>query len=1159
MAQLAFSVGGGLVGGIAGGFVGMPGIGFSIGSMVGGFLYRPKPSSATEFIPTASTYGTSRPIVYGTDRVPGNMIWCGPIQTPKTNFLGKGGLGGTTSVPKADQNTVSFALGFCEGVAWVLRLWADGTLVYDATNEAGLIEGNSIGSFDFTWYPGGETQLPDPLISEWVAANVPDAPFATPAYRGLAYGVFQDFPIWKFGYRIPNLTAEVATTLAPNLPATALAQISGTLTAETGGEAVDWINNIYYVGDSSNGGVRAYSIGSTSEVQQIIVSGFDGPLAVKQGGSDLYVGTGYVGSVMKRIDANTGTVLATYGGAFPFYNPGMVVQTAGNKPFVVITSEFANYGVIDGITMDYIYGDNTAADYVTITDINLFTTDTILTIPGPADPLGSFGIVYLIANTAGAWNLWQMQIDGNAEYDSLSGISVGISVTQLGVIDPAFFGQGWASMSITSTIYDQTTGNLILSAHGSTTYPQYTIGLDPSSCSVVWQAQGEGGGAATYQLSTTYSMITGNRVGLLDQSNQFVLVDTSNGAIVQSGTITSPGTWGQGGGQVYNGATQNLILSNSGVTNTSMSVRLGLMSGALYNLSDIIKDQCARSGLADAQIDTTQITTTLIGYSQMHNAAARDVLTQLSGAYFFDGVESDLKIKFVPRGTSPVKTIVQDDLASAFSAQDGNYFKQTRSDLVELPVNIQINFRDMSNDHLPNAAAAKRQNAPVPTIYSKQKQILDLPITMNLPDATIMAQTWLATIWQESRKYESAFGWQYIALDPSDAVTIDLNNGNSYTVRISTIEMGADMMLKPTLTGQDLQTYSQTTSLPVITSPYVGRLASNGFARLFLLNVPLLVDNNDTGGVSSRIYYGAGALDTSWSGGTLYFSADGENYSIYDTLTHTTRWGTALNALPAPPSLFATDNTNTLKISLGSGTFVIESVTYTQMLNGANAALLGNEIIQFENVVANADGTYSLTGLLRGRRGTEWACGTHTVGETLIILDNTLYENTIALSQINSTGYWKLVPFGQYPDSVQPISFVFLGYDLKPYAPDTFSWANSSGNMIVSWLRRSRIDAGLQEGVGTIPLAEQSELYNAYVLTTPYDPVANNWKAPTVYVRSFLGLTSPTFNYTLADLATDGITIGTSTVYVVVFQVSAAIGNGWPGAATLLPDGTVED
>jgi hypothetical protein len=60
-----------------------------------------------------------------------------------------------------------------------------------------------------------------------------------------------------------------------------------------------------------------------------------------------------------------------------------------------------------------------------------------------------------------------------------------------------------------------------------------------------------------------------------------------------------------------------------------------------------------------------------------------------------------------------------------------------------------------------------------------------------------------------------------------------------------------------------------------------------------------------------------------------------------------------------------------------------------EVLNNANAAVLGDEIIQFRTatlLLANSR-RYRLSGLLRGRRGTEWAVDTHTAHDRFVMIN----------------------------------------------------------------------------------------------------------------------------------------------------------------------------
>ncbi len=140
----------------------------------------------------ASTEGAPIPRIYGRARLAGQVIWATALEEVVSkrseNEGGKGG-GGTTTTTTTYSYFANLAVGLCEGrIGAVKRIWADGKPL-DLTNVTVRI------------YPGSETQTPDPLI---VARDG-----ASPAYRGLAYIVFERLPLENFGNRIPQLSFEL--------------------------------------------------------------------------------------------------------------------------------------------------------------------------------------------------------------------------------------------------------------------------------------------------------------------------------------------------------------------------------------------------------------------------------------------------------------------------------------------------------------------------------------------------------------------------------------------------------------------------------------------------------------------------------------------------------------------------------------------------------------------------------------------------------------------------------------------------------------------------------------------------------------------------------------------------------------------------------------
>jgi hypothetical protein len=250
MGQLAISV----VGAGVGSFFGSPQAGWLIGSVIGGLLFpQSGPDTVVEgprlgdLTVTSSAYGAAIPVVKGTARLASNMIWSEGIEEVKSEDKqsagGKGG-GGATQTTVSYEYFCTFALSFAEGVADdLLRMWADGKLIYDKTGS-----GDDITKIDlnFRFYTGSETQEPDSLI----LANLGDD--KTSAHRGLAYVVFDRLPLKDFGNRIPNITAELTfngTPVTTSVKSTLLEYSTG---FQSDSMFPDWSRSYIYVAQASS-------------------------------------------------------------------------------------------------------------------------------------------------------------------------------------------------------------------------------------------------------------------------------------------------------------------------------------------------------------------------------------------------------------------------------------------------------------------------------------------------------------------------------------------------------------------------------------------------------------------------------------------------------------------------------------------------------------------------------------------------------------------------------------------------------------------------------------------------------------------------------------------------------------------------------------------
>lgn len=146
---------------------------------------------------------TTAPIsrISGRFRIGGNVIWATRFREELvTENLDSGSKGGRPSSSViTHQYYVSLAIGLCEGPVYdIRRIWIDGKELADT--EVVIRK-----------YYGDHTQQPDPkIVAVEGAAN-------TPAYRGLAYIVFEDLHLEPYGNRIPQIEAEVLVADAASM------------------------------------------------------------------------------------------------------------------------------------------------------------------------------------------------------------------------------------------------------------------------------------------------------------------------------------------------------------------------------------------------------------------------------------------------------------------------------------------------------------------------------------------------------------------------------------------------------------------------------------------------------------------------------------------------------------------------------------------------------------------------------------------------------------------------------------------------------------------------------------------------------------------------------------------------------------------------------
>jgi hypothetical protein len=560
-------------------------------------------------------------------------------------------------------------------------------------------------------------------------------------------------------------------------------------------------------------------------------------------------------------------------------------------------------------------------------------------------------------------------------------------------------------------------------------------------------------------------------------------------------------------------------------------------------LSDVITDQWTRAGGDPALLDVSAVTSQMVtGYCITSINTPKANIGPLCQAFFFDLVESDNLLKAVPRGQSVSTTIPEYDmglLADNYEAIP-NVVQEH-----DMPLTMMVNYYDKNLDYQQGKQMYKRNKRVKKT---RNETAISLPITLTPDVAASIAARSLSLAWQERN------GWQfklwrssYLVIDPTDVVQFGYN-GNQHQGRIVKHSAGQNKVLEITALNEDPRTYSKVLAGNTDTGFGSTGISAVASTNLFLMDIPLISDTDQFGPSTTGFYWGAAPASGSstWPGATLYYSTDGSTFNSMDALFVQALYGSLTDTLGAPKNWFTWDYDNSINVVMATGE-TLASDTKANVLNGSNWAWIGGEIIGYTNAVLQGDGSYTLSGLLRGLRGTEGWCNGHIANETFVKLDvgNTTKHEQENTSLVGVAQYFRGVTAGNPVTGTASQQLTLAGNDLKPYAVAQLTgYVDGSNNIVMTWTRRTRLGGSWPGGSDTVPLSEQAESYDVVI----YDSTGTTVK------RTVTNLNTPTYTYTSAQQVTD-FGSNQSSVYVVVYQNSAYIGHGFPATNPALGAG----
>lgn len=1026
----------GLAGAAVGSFFGSPQIGFLIGSTAGQFLFAPKTPDVEgprleDLSVQSSAYGAPVPRVWGEWRLGGNVIWALPIREQKNEEdVGKGGGNTITTYEYFGTFAVALCLGprSGAGIIGVRRIWLDAQLAYDFSDSAdpqSIYGMQETGAQGLSIYLGTDAQLPSALQeSVEGVGNVP-------GYRGVVYLELEELNLGPFGNRLPNVTAEVIVqstdSYLVNPPWTARPSVA------QGNLPLYERDGLILFADAQGTLVDQTRTVNRNETR------LDGtPLGTitvpytAAGTPQIYAycwDTGVTGLASELAVGASGSILV-------WFVAGSAVEEALRDSAAALLPVSAYNGLVADRENQAVYlwvNEIPANNRLYAFRAELSDEAAIPATQAYAeyDPGAGLQVLDVHAKASGVYAL----------VDLVGGVN-----SKIVELDPADMTEirSW-TLSPAESTFDR---NSSLMLNGTDTRVIIARGGGVNGFAQVWAIEG-----------TTITRLFEGFVNDGGSSESMKPVRVGNMLLVR--------------GQY---------------------VAFGLLGSGQVAVSEIITDVCLEAGLESADIDVTGVTRTVNGYLVPRPMTARAALENLLEAFQIDAVESDHVIRFIERGAAPVASLGVDALGARLidagaGLDDGQAVRLTveRGQESERVRQLTWRYRDPGQRH--EAAAQVYQ---VTDTTSDNDVVLDVPVAVDANTAAEMAERLVLANHVEREEFAFSVGGESMVLDPGDVVTLDTG---TRTVQVRVIEadldLGVGLNRLRAVANQALLAPN-----PGITNPQPDdTIPLAGATALSLLDIPLLLDRNDGPG----FYWTGSGYYPGWPGAQLAQSKDaGATWSVAGVTTVSGDEGFAEGALADGPASYdwnrtdwtagnePWDTVNTVTVQLRTaGT--LGNASSAEVLAGANTAVLGDELIGWQTAADLGAGRYTLSNLLRGRRGSQDARLTHAAQERFVVLRLTGTQLLAhSADDFNRSYVYRAPTLGADLFSASQVSFTNTGIILRPFS--VVGLAAGMPNFYdvpFTWHRRSRLGTEYRNFVtDPPPLDAALEAYSVEIFDT---------------------------------------------------------------------------
>lgn len=408
-------------------------------------------------------------------------------------------------------------------------------------------------------------------------------------------------------------------------------------------------------------------------------------------------------------------------------------------------------------------------------------------------------------------------------------------------------------------------------------------------------------------------------------------------------------------------------------------------------------------------------------------------------------------------GMAPVP-ISDDETGCTAERKPAPRSERSQVSATSLPSAGTLSYYDRERDYQTGLARASLDGMP------RLTEQLELPAVLDASAAKALVETSLARRWAERDRLTLRLPPTHMGIRPGAFLMAPADTTIWQVDRATVDGLAVLVELRPTYNA----------AVPAPADP--GRVAPSIAAVPEPTNVAIVeLPDDGTGSLAApAVFIAAASEAATWRAVPLSIDVGAVSY-ISRSAGAPTLKGQALGGLGDGQSAVL-DLMNSVEVQLERGGDWLESRDDDALAAGENLALLGSELIQFGLVTPLGAARFRLSRLLRGRRGTEWAMGLHSVGDIFVMLDTSRLQR-VQLSAAEAGATVKVTPGGLADGEAKGIQAVIAGEAMRPPSPVRLrATRDALGTLRCSWVRRSSRGWSWLDNVDA-PLVCSAELY----------------------------------------------------------------------------------